>query len=269
MTAGLSLLFVFLSIVVDEVWARDEKKKTFNWASLFDDSLVGFLVGVSLGYLDFLTTGASAFSFPWGYIAVATGGATLLAILLEFWRPFRPYPRRVEAVDTAALEREVRRRLKNDEPFVYWQSQNPAWLSIVTVLIPLVLIGSAAYTWLVIPWVSIELFVIGIGLSLFYGGMRTLVRRENVTVRFGALRVKLIPLAEIVQVEVHEFSAIRDFGGFGIRFNRQMTAYFLRGSRGVKLTTARGKQYLIGSDHPEILCAIIRLLVGQYRPERQ
>jgi len=40
-----------------------------------------------------------------------------------------------------------------------------------------------------------------------------------------------------------------------------MTAYFLRGSRGVKITTINEKQYLIGSDHPDELNAVLKALV--------
>ena len=34
--AGISILYIILSIVLDEAWARQEKRKTFNWVSLFD-----------------------------------------------------------------------------------------------------------------------------------------------------------------------------------------------------------------------------------------
>jgi len=40
-----------------------------------------------------------------------------------------------------------------------------------------------------------------------------------------------------------------------------MKAYFLRGSRGVKITTLNEKQYLIGSDQPEELNAVMKAFV--------
>jgi hypothetical protein len=39
-----------------------------------------------------------------------------------------------------------------------------------------------------------------------------------------------------------------------------MKAYFLTGNMGVKLTLSDGKRYLIGSDHPERLAAVIKAL---------
>jgi len=40
-----------------------------------------------------------------------------------------------------------------------------------------------------------------------------------------------------------------------------MTAYYLRGSKGVKLETAGGRKYLVGSDRPEDLLAVIRTVL--------
>lgn len=55
----------------------------------------------------------------------------------------------------------------------------------------------------------------------------------------------------------HAFNAVRDFGGYGIRANREMRAFFFQGERGVKVTTSDGRRYLIGSDHPARLAAVI------------
>ena len=41
--AGISILYIILSIVLDEAWARQEKRKTFNWVSLFDDVTIAAL----------------------------------------------------------------------------------------------------------------------------------------------------------------------------------------------------------------------------------
>ena len=260
---GLSILFIGISIIMCEVWAREEKKKTFNWISLFDDVTVGFLVGVNLGYLNYLNTDAATFVFPWQNTLLITGGAVVLGVLLELLRPFKSNPRLVTVSDTAAIEKEVEQRLKRGETFVYWQSQNPIYLSIVYTLIPVIFLTIAILVWATIPWMTIEFVVIGLVMMAFYGGMRTLANREYLTVRFGifGIRVLRIPITNIKEVNVHEFSAFRDFGGMGIRSNGQMKGYFLSGSRGVKITTLNDKQYLIGSDHPDELNAVMKALV--------
>ena len=42
-----------------------------------------------------------------------------------------------------------------------------------------------------------------------------------------------------------------------------MTAYYLRGTRGVKLTVTGGKKYLIGSDNPEHLLTVLQVITGK------
>jgi len=261
---GLSILFIGISIVLSEVWAREEKKKTFNWLSLFDNITVPFLVSVSLGYLEYLKTNAATFVFPALNMLLITGGAAAISILLELLRPYKSNPRLIELPDATTLERDVEQRLKRGETFVYWQSQNPLYLTIVFTVLPVVLITVGIIVWTNIPWMTIEFFVIGLAMMVFYGGMRTLVNREYLTVRFGmfGLRVLRIPVSNIKEVVVHEFSAFRDFGGMGIRSNGYMTGYFLRGSRGVKITTLNEKQYLIGSDHPEELNAVMKAFLS-------
>ena len=144
------------------------------------------------------------------------------------------------------MEKEVDQQLKQGENFVYWQSQNPIWVSSGFTLLPLIFLVTAVFLWTEAPWLTIEFLVIGVALKSGYSGMRTLVNREYITVRYRILGIKIlrIGIAYIKEVNVQEFSAFRNFGGMGIRFNGQMKAYFLRGSRGVKITTINEKRYL-------------------------
>lgn len=91
-----------------------------------------------------------------------------------------------------------------------------------------------------------------------------MVTREGVTINWGILGLKVLRLKteDITNAEMHEFAPLKDFGGYGIRFNREMKAYFLRGTKGVKLTTANGRRYLIGTDLPERLLTVLKALTG-------
>ena len=60
-----------------------------------------------------------------------------------------------------------------------------------------------------------------------------------------------------------EYAPLKDFGGYGIRFGKGMKAYILRGTRGVKITTLNGKKYLVSSDHPERLLAVLQMVTGE------
>jgi hypothetical protein len=105
---------------------------------------------------------------------------------------------------------------------------------------------------------------VGISLVLPLGGQRIIVTRQNVTIKWGiiALKVLNLEIPAIASAELHDFSPLKDFGGYGIRQNREMKAYYLSGSRAVKLETTGGKKYLIGSDHPENLATVINTIIS-------
>lgn len=258
-TISLSLFFLLLSVFIDELWARQEKKKSFNWLCPLDEITIGLMTGVSLGYLSMLNAGENIFNFPWSYALIAAGSATALAVMLEWLRPYKSLPAQVAGSDISSLEAEVTQRLKDNRSLVYWDSQNPFYVSLLTILLPLVMFASAAITWFSIQWVAYILIATGILLLLPYGGQRTLVTRRDIAIRWGLPGFKVLQLkvAEIAGAEAHRFSPLKDFGGYGIRFNREMKAYYLRGDRGVKITMNDGKKYLVGSDTPESLLAVI------------
>jgi hypothetical protein len=122
----------------------------------------------------------------------------------------------------------------------------------------------SAIIWFVTPWAAVIAFVVGVMLIIPNGGQRTMVTRDRIIIRWGivGIRVLKLPTSEITGAELHEFAPLKDFGGYGIRINREMTAYYLRGNRGVKITKRKGKAILIGSDHPEALNTVIRGIIG-------
>jgi hypothetical protein len=261
---GLSVLFIITSVILDELWARQEKTKTFNWLSLMDDIFVGLMVGTNLGYLAFLQGDAESFSFPWSYVLIVAGAATILAIIIEILRPHRPYSSPLVSEDSQALTAEVTGHLKDGSPFVYWDCQNPLYVSILSILLPVVMLVAAVISLFSMLWVAIILFVVGCMMIIPYGGQRTTITRQDISVRWGifGLRVLRLNIPEIVEAKIHEFSPLKDFGGYGIRFNREMKAYYLSGTRGIKFTMTSDKKYLIGSDHPEQMQAVVSSLIS-------
>ncbi|MFQ5808383.1 MAG: DUF1648 domain-containing protein [Armatimonadota bacterium] len=255
----MALFWVGVSIAGDEAWARHEDRKSFNWVSLLDELLVGFLAGMSFAYFRTLTEGGTHFTMPWGSIVPVAATAVTAAAVLECFRPFRPMPEQVSSEDTGALEAEIAERGASGDRWAYWETQNPRYMApVIALSAGALLIGavvSRGDAW----WASGLCFGGAVALLLVYGGMRVGVTPDRVQVRTGILGLRLLTLdrAEIAEAEVHSFSPLRDFGGWGIRWNRQMKAYFLSGHRGVKLRTREGKQYLVGSDHPERLAAAI------------
>jgi hypothetical protein len=264
MTIGLSIMFLAISGLIDELWARQEEKKHFNWFTFLDEIVVGLMVGTGLGYLDFLKSGAATYTFPAAQVALIAGTSAVAAIILEKLRPYRSLRQRIDLQDTTQMEKDLTQRLQEKRPFVYWSSQNPWWVTVLTIVLPIVLLSTGIYTWLTTGWAGLVLVLVGLLMAILYGGMRTVVTREDITIRFGlpGFRVLYLRTGDIQKVELREFSPLRDFGGYGIRFNGEMTAYYMQGSRGVKVTTRTGKRYLLGSDHPEQLTAVIKAVTA-------
>ena len=256
------VFFIAISILIDELWARQEKKKTFNWLSLFDDFVLGGIGGTTLGYLGVLSESTPVFEFPWVEVVLVCGSATILAVILEFVRPYRKYKLAVAAENVDGIKSDMDNIIKSGQPLIYWESQNPSYNTALAVLLPLVFIGVAIATSFLAIWVSVLYVILALLSFMMYGGFRTMINQDVLLIKLGVVGIPLlkIKISDVTSVETHNFSPLKDFGGYGIRMNREMKAYFLNGNRGVKLTMADGKKYLIGSDHPERLAAVVNAL---------
>ena len=256
----LSAIFIALSAFMCELWAREEQKKTFNPLSLIDDVTVAAMAAMGVEYLHMVIAGGNTFPLPWNTILLFAGTATVAAALLERLRPYKHYEHQLDRVDTRDFRKELESRLASDQPLVYWESQNPKWMTVIFVLVPSTMyVGAVSTLASEARWVSILLFAVGTLMLLLIGGIRTTVTRERVTVRLGTPGFRVLSLAttDIASVEMREFAPLKEFGGYGVRQNREMKAYYLRGRTGALLTTRDGKRHLIGSDNPERLTTII------------
>jgi hypothetical protein len=115
--------------------------------------------------------------------------------------------------------------------------------------------GPAAFRWS-IAGIMLASFVF---LVACYGGLTVRVTRERVELRLGVFGIRLLRVAvdDVTRVQVHSFSPLRDYGGWGIRWSPRGWAFFLRGNRGALIETVRGRRYLLGSDNPDRLAAVI------------
>jgi hypothetical protein len=150
-------------------------------------------------------------------------------------------------------------KAESDQPVPYSEKQNPAYAGVLSILLPIIMLVAAYFVWATFLWMSILFILIAIGMALTYGGFRTTVSADNLSIKMGFFGIPLLALrtSEINAASIHKFSPVRDFGGYGIRFNREMQAFFLKGGSGVKITTTDNKDYLIGSDQPQRLLSAI------------
>ncbi len=262
---GLSIGFIILSIWMDESWARQEREKRFNYFTLLDEVIVSVMAGISVHHLALLQQSDPVFRLPATEILAFTVPAVGAGILLEKVRPFAPSEAALVTEDTSALRRELDRRLKSGATVSYTDIQNPLYMNLIAFGVPAVLLTFAVLTASSQPvWSVVLNVVLGLLLASFYGGIRTTVTRELITVRIGTPGFRVLRLApsDIVEAGLRPFLPLAEFGGYGIRRNRRMSGYFLKGGVGVEILTRQGRRHLIGSDRPERLAEAVRAVAG-------
>jgi hypothetical protein len=84
------------------------------------------------------------------------------------------------------------------------------------------------------------------------------VDSRNITVRYYPLMSREIPLLDIDHFEARQYSALKEYGGWGIRGGSQKKAYNVYGNEGVELTLRDGSKIMIGSQRAEALEGILR-----------
>ena len=264
LAALLGAVFIALSVFLDELWARQEVVKRFNPMTFLDEVVVGLIIGLNVGILARGPEGGVLLGFPWAYVAGIAGSAVALAAVLEWLRPCGSRGRTARGKDDPGFRQAVQAAGERGAAVAYWDIQNPRYVSVLSLGIPLLLWVVAGLQWSTSMWASALLLAGGVFLASFYGGQRTRVDRAGGRIRYGltGIRVLRSSLDNIVSAEVRSFSPLRDFGGYGIRRNRTTWGYFLRGDHGVGITTTSGRDILIGSDHPERLAAAVQAMSG-------
>ena len=116
------------------------------------------------------------------------------------------------------------------------------------------------------PLVSLVMVLAGAGLIWLFFVMRlvTEVHPDGIYLGFFPFSSQKIMYTTIVDHRVREYRPIREYGGWGIRFNRSGRAYMVSGNLGVQLELSNGKGLLIGTQDPnELLRAIGSAVSGR------
>ncbi len=107
--------------------------------------------------------------------------------------------------------------------------------------------------------VPILLVVAAVVALIFAARLVIEVRDDGLHVAFWPLMRRRVPFDQIKSAEARTYSPIREYGGWGIRWNlRRGTAYNVSGKQGVQLKLADGRSILVGSRRPEELAKAIQ-----------
>ena len=107
-------------------------------------------------------------------------------------------------------------------------------------------------------WIGILILVLVIVLFLLVS-LETKIKEEGIYVKFFPFNPKFrfYPWFEIDKVLVRKYSPLMDYGGWGIRFGRNGTAYNIKGNIGLQLKFKNGNALLIGTQKPEELQKVL------------
>jgi len=105
--------------------------------------------------------------------------------------------------------------------------------------------------------------IFGFGFPLFFYliNLTTVVRGDGLYYRFFPMHLSFrkISFTNLKTYEVRTYSALREYGGWGIRWGLKGKAYNVSGNRGVQLELSNGERILIGSRRPDELAEALKL----------
>ncbi len=109
------------------------------------------------------------------------------------------------------------------------------------------------------------IFGFGFPVAFYKMNLTTEVRSDGIYYRFFPFHLSFhkIKLEDLVECEVRAYSALKDYGGWGIRYGRMGKAYNISGNRGVQLKFSNGNRLLFGSQKPEEFATAINLALSK------
>jgi len=101
-------------------------------------------------------------------------------------------------------------------------------------------------------------------LCIFFMSLRlqTKINQFGIQFKFFPFHFKWtsIEWSEIKKSELRTYSALKEFGGWGLRFNSSGKAYIVNGKHGLQLTLRNGKKILIGTNQVQALENVLLVL---------
>ncbi len=109
-----------------------------------------------------------------------------------------------------------------------------------------------------LAWILAIVFGLGLPVFLVFLRLVTEVRPAWLSVGLAPFRPRHIALSDIHYAYGRTYSAMGEFGGWGVRVGRAGRAYNAYGDQGVQLTLTDGSRILIGTQRPGELLEALR-----------
>ena len=112
--------------------------------------------------------------------------------------------------------------------------------------------------------IILSILPIGLNLLFYYMKLETSITQKEITYQYFPFNFKKrkIDWSLIEYAEVKEYSPIKDYGGWGIKYGKYGKAYNVSGNMGLELKYKNGnKTVLFGTQKPGELQKIIKQLI--------
>ena len=131
------------------------------------------------------------------------------------------------------------------------QKMNQKWLWILLISIQTLLIYK-----LIIDYIEKSIFqiipviIVTITCVFIYSiKLKYIINSENIIISFFPFlsSSKKIEITEIKKISIIEYKPLKDYGGWGLRYGSNSTAYTIKGQKGIYIEMNNGKNLLIGT----------------------
>jgi len=94
--------------------------------------------------------------------------------------------------------------------------------------------------------------------TIFQWTQKTEINSSNIKLTIKPFISKQIPFSDLESWSVRTYKPIKEYGGWGIRFGRNGTAYNISGNKGLQLVLKNGKKILIGTQKDSELNRVMK-----------
>lgn len=140
--------------------------------------------------------------------------------------------------------------------FTEVQQFRQPWIWAILLVVTGIAGGTMGYQLFRNPQVSLTELILPIGILLFVNGlflsMRLTTRFDSESFSysyFPFLGQRKYNWKEIESIELIEYKALVDYGGWGIKWNGENWSYTTGGNQGILIKT-KDKKFLLGTQHP-------------------
>ncbi len=132
------------------------------------------------------------------------------------------------------------------------------WIWLIILLIELVLLVPII-SGIANIFILIIVLLFGYGFPWLFYTMKLVTEVDKMSIRitFAPFTEFIIPFDTIKNYEIRKYRPIREYGGWGIRFNRHGKAYTVKGTIVLQIELTNGEKILIGTENPDKLLMVL------------